>query len=336
MAQHTANPLPRWRGFNLLNMFTTQQDGVFQEDDLRWISDWGFDFIRIPMSYLRWTDGHWRNIRESALEEVDRVVDLGIRYGLHVNLNFHRAPGYCIASEPVEPFNLWKDAEAQEAFRFHWELFTRRYKGIDSKKLSFNLVNEPLGINKWMSREDHESVIRATTAAIRAIDPDRLIIIDGIKAGNESCPELTDLGVGQSCRAYLPMGISHYQAPWTFSWMKPQDVPPPAWPGGWNTDRRLWDRADLERHYQPWLDLAKRGVGVHCGEGGAFNRTPHDVVLAWLGDVLDILRGGDIGWALWNFRGSMGILDSQRADVTYQDWHGHALDAKLLQLLRDS
>ena len=27
------------------------------------------------------------------------------------------------------------------------------------------------------------------------------------------------------------------------------------------------------------------GVGVHCGEGGAYNKTPHKVVLAWLRDV---------------------------------------------------
>ena len=47
-----ANPLPRWRGFNLLEMFTTKSDGEFREDDFRWIAGWGFDFVRLPMCYL--------------------------------------------------------------------------------------------------------------------------------------------------------------------------------------------------------------------------------------------------------------------------------------------
>ena len=42
----------------------------------------------------------------------------------------------------------------------------------------------------------------------------------------------------------------------------------------------------------------------------------------------------NIGYALWNFRGSFGIIDSARADVAYEDWHGCKLDRELLELLR--
>jgi endoglucanase len=73
---------------------------------------------------------------------------------------------------------------------------------------------------------------------------------------------------------------------------------------------------------------------VHCGEGGAHHFTPHAVVLAWLDDVLDILTGHVIGFALWNLRGTFGILDSERSDVAYEDWHGHKLDRALLELLQ--
>ena len=332
-AKTRTNALPQWRGFNLLEMFSTTGTGDFQEDDFRWIADWGFDFVRIPMCYLLWCDGDWWHLKESMLQKVDRVVALGNRYHLHVDLNFHRAPGYCINSDPAEPLNLWKDKEAEDAFCFQWQTFARRYQGISSDKLSFNLVNEPLGYNDNMSREDHSRVIRRATLAIREVDPDRLIIADGVRAGNDASPELADLGIGQSCRAYLPMGISHYQAPWTFSWMDPSKVPPPAWPGGWNFGK-LWTRADLEAHYRPWLDLVSSGVGVHCGEGGAYNKTPHDVVLRWLDDVMGILAAGGIGWALWNFRGSFGVIDSGRQDVHYTPWHAHQLDEPLLKILQ--
>ncbi len=75
-------------------------------------------------------------------------------------------------------------------------------------------------------------------------------------------------------------------------------------------------------------------MGVHCGEGGAFRHTPHDVFLRWYRGVLDILTGYNIGYALWNLRGSFGVLDSERVDVDYEDWYGHKLDRKLLELMQ--
>ena len=85
---------------------------------------------------------------------------------------------------------------------------------------------------------------------------------------------------------------------------------------------------------EPWKALQAKGAGVHVGEWGAFNRTPHDVTLAWMEDLLKNWKEAGWGWALWNFRGSFGILDSDRKDVTYEDFRGHALGRKMLELLR--
>jgi len=99
-------------------------------------------------------------------------------------------------------------------------------------------------------------------------------------------------------------------------------------------DGKDFGRQQLEELYKPWVDLLGKGVGVHCGECGCWRNTPHEVFLAWFGDVTDILARNGIGYALWNFRGDFGILDSGRQDVTYADWHGHKLDIKLLDLIR--
>jgi endoglucanase len=332
MTDSTQTVLPRWRGFNLLEAFTTRSDGSFQEDDFRWIRDWGFDFVRIPACYTLWIAGEdVYKFYEPMLEKIDRVIRLGQQFGIHVCLNFHRAPGFSVNRERQEPFNLWKDADALAAFCFHWEMFTRRYRGIPSAQLSFNLVNEPVRPSPdGMTRADHERVVRAAVAAIRRLDPERLIIADGVSWATEPCPELADLGIAQSCRAYAPMGISHYKA----SWVGGEAWPEPSWPGALH-DGLPWDRQKLEAFYQPWIELARQGVGVHCGEGGAFNHTPHAAFLAWFRDVLDILTPQNIGYALWNFRGSFGVLDSNRQDVEYEDWYGHKLDRKLLMLLQE-
>jgi endoglucanase len=331
MSSQVQNPLPRWRGFNLLDFFTCQSSGEISEDDFRWIAGWGFDFVRLPMCYTLWIeDDDPYKLHEPMLARIDRAVDLGQKYGIHVNLNFHRAAGYSVNPERTEPYNLWKDQAALDAFCFHWQLFARRYKGIASSKLSFNLVNEPTNPSPLMSRQDHDRVMRATVAKIREIDPDRLIILDGLTWANDPLADLADLNVAQSCRAYLPMGVSHYMAPW----VNGETFPPPVWPGGWNQGVS-WTRKTLEGHYGNWAKLVAKGIGVHCGEGGAFNRTPHEVVLGWLRDVLAVLASLNIGYALWNFRGSFGILDSGRQDAVYDDWHGHRLDRRLLELLRE-
>lgn len=334
-AEKTAavNPLPRWRGFNLLEMYTPASNGDFREDDFRWLSDWGFDFVRIPMNYRLWVKGgDFSTADEAVLAKVDRVVELGGKYGVHVMLNFHRAPGYCVNPDPrqAEPFNLWRDAEALAAFCAQWRIFARRYKGIPGGMVSFSLVNEPSAPGKSMSCADHDRVIRAAAAAIREVDPGRQLVADGIMYGNMPRPGLADLGLIQSCRAYLPMGLSHYRAGWVPRSDKWQA---PVWPGakqfGLPFSRRM-----LAWHYARWAKLMRRGVGVFCGEGGCYNRTPHRVFLAWFADVLEILKSLGIGYALWNFRGDFGVLDSGRADVDYEDWHGHKLDRALLDLLQ--
>ena len=72
------------------------------------------------------------------------------------------------------------------------------------------------------------------------------------------------------------------------------------------------------------------------GEFGCHNRTPHEVVLPWMRDCLAAWREAGWGWALWNLRGSFGILDSDRADVAYERWRGHKLDRAMLRILQDA
>lgn len=95
-----------------------------------------------------------------------------------------------------------------------------------------------------------------------------------------------------------------------------------------------FDRQSLWRDLvEPWVELASAGVGVHVGEWSAYSSTPHAVTLAWMKDCLENWKQAGFGWALWNLRGSFGILDSGRADVRYEDYQGHQLDRQMLEVL---
>jgi endoglucanase len=338
-------PLPRWRGFNLLDLFQafSRRPDVVSEDELRWIRDWGFNFIRIPMDYWFWTDADWRasrklepedtmKIRESALAPVDRIVELGPKFGLHVSLNFHRAPGYCINNPEREPFVLWSDSRAEDAFVHHWDVVARRYRAIPDTDLSFNLLNEaPRPREGYMRRQDYVRVMQMAIDKIRQTNPTRTIIVDGLDVGNVVVDELIPAGVGQSVHAYWPGQISHYRASWVD---RKSTFPLPSWPVMGEGDTIRMGRAQLEERFAPWGALAQKGILVHCGECGCYNKTPHAVFLAWFEDVLQVLEGHGIGFALWNFRGTFGLLDSGREDVAYEDWHGHKLDRDLLAALQ--
>jgi hypothetical protein len=100
LPEATADKLPPWRGFNLLNKFNGQNH-PFEERDFEWIAELGFNFVRLPMDYRAWIeDGDWTRFREATLKEIDQAVDFGTRHGIHVCLNFHRAPGYTVAKPP--------------------------------------------------------------------------------------------------------------------------------------------------------------------------------------------------------------------------------------------
>ena len=89
-----------------------------------------------------------------------------------------------------------------------------------------------------------------------------------------------------------------------------------------------------KNNIEPWKELEAKGVGIFVGEWGSFNKTPHDVFLRWAEDNLDNWKRAEMGWAMWNFRGAFGVLDSGRADVKYEPFEGHKLDRKLLNLLQ--
>ena len=133
----SAQQLPRWRGFNLLEMFYKgSSTGPFKEEDFKLISELGFNFVRLPMDYRIWiVGGDWTQFDETALKWVDQAVEYGGRYGIHVCLNFHRAPGYTVANPP-EPTSLWTDVVTQKVCSLHWARFARRYKRIPNSRLS--------------------------------------------------------------------------------------------------------------------------------------------------------------------------------------------------------
>jgi aryl-phospho-beta-D-glucosidase BglC (GH1 family) len=210
------NKLPRWRGFNILDFFSpraiTGTRFAATEQDFQWMVDWGFDFVRFPIAYpgyLKYnpaaeipiTPEQTVDFNEEAIEIIEKTVYAANKQGLHVSLNLHRAPGFCINAGFREPFNLWKDAEAQQAFYTHWDMWAKRFKNVSPKLLSFDLVNEPCYKEDMNDQycpstaipgEIYRKVAKGCLEVIHRQNPNRLVVADGNHGGSLVTPELED------------------------------------------------------------------------------------------------------------------------------------------------
>jgi len=330
------NPSGRWRGVNLLGMFrcpTTglapdpRVDGHFVEWEFKALRDWGFNFARLPLDYrILIANDDWSNFAEKKMKFLDEAVAWGRKYGIHVQICFHRIPGYCILDQS-EAFPLGTSPVAQEAACRLWATCARRWKDVPNEELSFNLFNEP---TRHTSGKNYLPLVLKLIDAIRQVDPKRYIMVDGNSCASTPLPELYSMpAVGQAFRGYSPSAITHYGV--SYAGKIPEE--PPTWPlaPGYATGPVVKMPEESVAKYQSAID-----AGEYCmvGEFGCRNKTPHGVTLAWMEHCLKLWKSKNLGWALWNLRGHNGFLDSGRMDVAYEDFNGHKLDRKMLELLQ--
>ena len=155
-------------GFNVQWMFNAHA-GVSGPDErvLDAVAAWGFNFIRLPTDYRSWSiDGDPHRADESVLALVDNTLDACRHAGSASFTEPAPRAGYIITGWETEPYNLWTDRPARDAFVATWERFARRYADVPPQDLSFDLVNEPpaLGL-RGFTRDAHEAVVRRPSRA---------------------------------------------------------------------------------------------------------------------------------------------------------------------------
>jgi endoglucanase len=326
-------PLVDRRGFNFQWMLVEPGTAPEQADEeaLDFLAESQFDFVRIPTDYRVWTSNFdYLHPDESVFASIDAYLVACHARNIHLSLNLHRAPGYCITRMDLERHNLWLDVEAQDAFVFLWEGFAHRYLGVPGDELSFDLLNEPPEIGRdGFTRERHAALVRRAVAAIRAIDLERPIVIDGLDGGNLAMPELADLGLTHSGRGYQPYPVSHWGAEWWDGW-RAGDAP--QYPGV-SFEGKRWGKDDIRTFYEPWRSVERAGTPIHIGEFGCYEQTPNPDALRWLTDVVELFREFGWGYAMWQFEGPFGIIGHRRPGARFEIRHGYLVDVDLLDLL---
>ena len=85
------------------------------------------------------------------------------------------------------------------------------------------------------------------------------------------------------------------------------------------------------------LEFAKaENVPVMIQEFGVYNQTPHNVTIDYLTDVVSVFNKNHLGYAMWNLIGTMGIINSERTDFTYELYRGKQLDREMTTIMQST
>ena len=296
----------------------------FTTDDIDRIAAEGFDHIRVPVAWhfhLTPAAQGWE-ISPALLAELEPVLRRALDRKLTVLLEWHN-------------FNEFTSAPAANLERFTggWQAIARHFQGWPPS-LFLELLNEPCDA---LTTTALNPIYQTSIAAIRAIDPTRILVVSPGNWGQAG--ELEKLRLPDAderlivtIHCYEPFHFTHQGA----GWVQLQDLRGITYPGPPDTPLRLPDslrnnssvRSFLDaynslpaaqnpcsaRAVKEILDRAREwslhfGRPIHLGEFGCHNVGDLASRSRYLKDVRTLAEARHIPWTLWEWKASFGYWD---------------------------
>ena len=308
-------------------------DRFMDAQDIALIARLGFENVRIAIDASalekepRGADG----LSTEYLSLLDRAVDACLADGLAVQIDLHPTDNY--------KQQLRSSDEAVDQIILLWRKLATHYAGRNPDRIFFEILNEPqiTSRNRWSSIQDRiAGVIRAAAPrnTIIATGPNYSSIYDLL-----ALHPLADGNVIYSFHFYDPHEFTHQGATWGLPWWKyTHGIPYP--PDDSKMQEllpqvpTLQDRYTLEnywldhwdgRHIRMLIDEAaawahQYDVPLICNEFGVYKNNSDAVSRAnWIHDVRTALEADNIGWTMWEYRGSFGLVNKQDGQPAQPD-----------------
>ena len=253
-----------WKGAGLSNSKNTGTGTDctdFRETDIKFLADNGFNFARVffDFSTLRFPDypSDGRLVNENELRDLDQLIAWGMKYGVHIQLSMcffqdeggnSKADGSIAANDPQ--WAITKD---------YWTMLARRYAGIPSKYLTFDLCNEiepdPEGLSYAKSK------LKDMVASIHAADSSRVLLYSFQGNPDPNWVQATaSLGLAVGCHPYYPQ----YIATTGYEYVEHNPYAYPAWPQPW------FPMGNVQEGAAPLIirgSLSGAELSIHVNEG---------------------------------------------------------------------
>jgi len=283
----------------------------YSEPDMQHLAQWGANTVRLAFSYSDLeTDGNPAVWKEDGFKQLDEVVQWAKRYGIYVILDMHVIPGgqdpasYCAGGHDL----FWTDPGAQERFIALWCEIARRYRDRP-EVAAYELMNEPCSKQKtpeWLHSIDQRAI-----TAIRAVAPDKIIVVGGDEWSNPSA--LTDA-----------MKLPDTNILYTFHWYIATG------------DRKVTlpiDRAAFQKKMdQAAKFAAKFKVPVWVGEFGC-DASSKDYQTQWVNTSVSLFEQNGFSWTYWNDK-EAASPEGMGLQAEHQDGSDYPVNETLLAALR--
>ena len=302
------------------------------EDNLKQISSWGLDHVRIPVDYdlVETNEGEYV---EEGFKIIDQAYEWCRNNNLNMILDVHKTFGYSFdAGENEEGF--FDKEEYQERFYKLWEKFAERY-GKNYEHMVFELLNEVT--DKEYSDKWNEIIVKCI-GRIRKIAPEMYIIYGGYYNNSiEALPDLVmpvDDKVVYTFHCYEPLIFTHQGAHWapgmdvkfrmsidaTYSELtelsKQYLSQVTVGFDGFDGNAKL-SSAYFDKHFAEAIKIAEeRNVPLYCGEYGVIDLAEAKDALEWYKYISESFNKYNIGRAAWNYKEKdFGLIDAHLEEV---------------------
>jgi endoglucanase len=314
-------------------------------DDIALIKSMGFDHVRLsvnpqPLSNNMFNEREPNKIPAEYLGYLDAAVKMILDHGLAVVIDLH----------PDSDFKsrLARDDQFVERFADFWRALAAHYSTWDADRVFLEIMNEP----EFTDRYRWLGVQAKLAAAIREGAPSHTIIAAGARWSDDDDlvfqEPLHDLNVIYNFHFYEPHIFTHQGATWGayyWHWLRGLKYPSTTESAERaallvpNEVDRLqvirygrdhWDAARIESEMKQAAEWARRrGVPLVCNEFGVYRdySDPEDRA-AWLHDVRTALEHNGIGWTMWDYSGSFGVVTKKDGKTLADDGVLRALGMK--------
>jgi aryl-phospho-beta-D-glucosidase BglC (GH1 family) len=290
-------------------------------EDIALIKAMGFDHVRLSVNPQPMMVNHRPDeIPAEYLGYLDAAVKMILDRGLAVVIDLH----------PDGDFKarLAKDDSFVQEFADFWRVLVRHYSTWDAERVFFEILNEP----EMSDRYRWSGVQAKLAAAIREGAPQHTMIAAGARWSDDDdlvfIEPLRDPNVIYNFHFYEPHIFTHQGAAWSsYSWHWVKGLHYPSSPESAAkvaasvpdaVDRLAvirygedhWDATRIDAEISQVSEWARqRGVPVVCNEFGVYRdyADPQDRE-AWIHDVRTALEHHGIGWAMWDYSGSFGVV----------------------------
>ena len=318
-------------GAEKLASFTTPKD-------FKLVHDLGFDHVRLsidPQPLI--ADPTVGTLRPEAMARLDETVKQITATGLVVVLDIH-------------PETPWKHAvtmtdNGTKQFFAFWKSFAQHYAGTNPEQVYFEVLNEPEGVDPYRWAGEQARAV----AIIRAQAPRHTIIATGENWGGINglleLEPVRDENVIYSFHDYEPMPFTHQGATWSTKTLADlRNVPYPSTPENVApllpaltdeaTQKSLaqygdqrWDAEHMAQRVGLAVEWAKqRHVPLWCGEFGVYRQfAPAADRARWITDMRTVLERNGIGWNMWDYQSSFGLVTKTGNTTTVDEGVAKAL-----------